>query len=201
MIYGNEKFISHSKYLENIYHNLDDPKDGTTYLMTSILAENCAIYNSISKNNYELIEANAFYQNDQLTSALILLKSKGANDLFVECQFDVPEPILTTNENELSVSSKFDVKEQVFPSPLFVISQEEEIHFLYKSYSEQDFLVNSIWISPSGNILHVTRNSLVNATSGYLLEKISFKTCKYDTLPWKWHLPKWNELSLSPFWD
>ena len=97
MIYGNEKFISHSKYLENIYHNLDDPKDGTTYLMTSILAENCAIYNSISKNNYELIEANAFYEKDQLTSALILLKSKGAmDDLLVECQFDVPKPILTT---------------------------------------------------------------------------------------------------------
>ena len=88
MIYGDEKFVSNSNYLENFYHHLDDPKEGTTYLMTSILAENCAIYNSISKNNFELIEANAFYENDQLTSTLILLKSKGTmmEDLFVECQ-------------------------------------------------------------------------------------------------------------------
>ena len=87
------------------------------------------------------------------------------------------------NENELSVSSKFDVKEQVFPRPLFVLSQEDEIHFLFKTYSEQDFLVNSIWISPNGNIHHVNRNSLVNATSGYLLDKVSPTTCKYDLFP------------------
>ena len=92
--------------------------------------------------------------------------------------------ILTKNENELSVSSKFDVKEQVFYNPLFVISQEDEIHFLYKTYSEQDFFVNSIWISPNGIIVHVTRNSLVNATTGYLLEKFPLKPCKIPTTQW-----------------
>lgn len=88
------------------------------------------------------------------------------------------------NENELSVSSKFDVKEQVFPRPLFVLSQEDEIHFLFKTYSEQDFLVNSIWISPNGDIHHVNRNSLVNATSGYLLDKVSPTTSQCTTGIW-----------------
>ena len=153
------------KYWENIYHILDDQKEGDIYDMTLVLADQCANFNSIS--NYELIEVNAFYENDELKSALIVLNitSLTENNLF-ECKFELPRPVFIPESIEIMVNSKFDVKERVFRNPLSVISPKEGPQVLIKTKSKENVLVNLLWISPNKDVVHASRNILVNASKG-----------------------------------
>ena len=103
MIFGTDEgnVAVEPKYWENIYHILDDPKEGDIYDMTLVLADQCANFNSIS--NYELIEVNAFYENDELKSALIVLNitSLTENNLFE----DYTLQLLTTPRDESPCSA------------------------------------------------------------------------------------------------